>query len=169
MAELLDRLKKNWATPQPVMHPRAKAPIFLHCVVEEPPALGLDEDGSLFADVPEPLLQMWRHARSARLFVDVQYGQWGLEIGSHDEVRGWTDELRRRRARDFREGDLVVGKFLGDSDQLVLRADPGAEDYGRVLVALPLDRRDDWYDVAPDLETFLVDLERADGGKYREP
>lgn len=31
--------------------------------------------------LPADLLRLWEHTRSARLFEDVDYGQWGLEEG----------------------------------------------------------------------------------------
>jgi hypothetical protein len=102
------------------------------------------------------------------LFEDRNYGQWGLILYEPQEAETVTAKFRIQRARDFAEGDLVIGEFLGDSDLLVIRCDPQERDYGRVMVALPLDPRSDWYSVAGNLEAFLEEYERAEGAKFWE-
>jgi hypothetical protein len=60
----------------------------------------------------------------------------------------------------------VVGEFLGDSDLLLVRCDPAAEDYGSVLVALPLDDRSEWDQAASSIEAFLLSYARTHGEKF---
>jgi hypothetical protein len=60
----------------------------------------------------------------------------------------------------------VIGEFLGDLDLLVLA--PGERGDRRVLVALPLDPRADWYGVGASLGDFLVAYADADGDKWWE-
>jgi hypothetical protein len=79
-----------------------------------------------------------------------------------------TEKFRAQRARDHAAGDLVVGRFLGDSDLLVVRCAPHAADYGRVVVALPLDPRGEWYEAAGSLEKFFERYEQAHGAKFWE-
>jgi hypothetical protein len=63
---------------------------------------------------------------------------------------------------------LVVGRFLGDSDLLVLRCDETAPDVGSTLIALPIDPRGDWPTVARSFREYLERLIAAEGDKYWE-
>lgn len=87
---------------------------------------------------------------------------------SPDKVRLLTEKFRAQRAREYAAGDLVVGEFLGDSDLLIVRCDPAAADYGKIIVALPLDPRGDWYEVAESLGKFFEKYERAHGARFWE-
>jgi hypothetical protein len=164
--DILERLERDWATPRPVLHPGSKTPALLQCSVERVAGV---EPAPGAAPLVGDLAELRRHARSARLFVDSRYGQWGLVLLSPERSREATEAFRTRRARDHREGDLVVGEFLGDSDLLLVRADPHEPDAGKVIVALPLDPRAEWYAPAASLREFLERFERAEGAKYWEP
>lgn len=87
---------------------------------------------------------------------------------SPDKARLLTDKFREQRTRAYAAGDLVVGEFLGDSDLLIVRCDTTAADYGKVVVALPLDPRGEWYEVAESLGKFFEKYERAHGAKFWE-
>ena len=119
-------------------------------------------------DVPPSLAEFWTVAAGARLFEDVMYGQWGLVLLSPDAARARTADFVKRRPRDALPGDLIVGHFSGDQELLLVRCDPGVPDYSQVLVALPLDRREDWYQAASDFGAFLIEYERAQGAKFWE-
>lgn len=121
---------------------------------------------ALWPECPDDLKQFWDEARTARLFEDERYGQWGLEIFDPKEAAQVTDDYRATRERDFVGGDLVVGRFLGDSDLLLVRCDPAVQDFGSVLVALPLDRRPDWYKAAESVAAFLDKYVRSGGEKF---
>src|SRR5262249_50815970 len=110
---------------------------------------------ALDCQVPLDLREFWSYARSARLFEDLGYGQWGLEILEPKRALEETNRFRARRQKDFVDGDVVVGKFLGDSDLLLMRCDTTARDFGTMLVALPLDPRNDWYLVSRSFADFL--------------
>ncbi len=114
---------------------------------------------------PSDLVDFWRIARTARLFEDKSYGQWGLEILDPTSAIMATGRLRDRRFRDYVSGDLVIGRFLGDSDLLVIRCDPSCSDFGNVLVAPPIDPRHEWYKVAESLTAFLDLFIKAGGDK----
>jgi hypothetical protein len=58
----------------------------------------------------------------------------------------------------------VVGEFLGDTDKLLVRCNPLTDDYGSVLVALPIDRRKQW-PVWLSLAQFVEDFAEHDGEK----
>lgn len=121
---------------------------------------------AIVPNCPQDLREFWMVARNARLFTDTTYGQWGLEIlDPHESVR-ITEQFQRRRTRDVIVGDLIVGRFLGDSDMLLLRSDPDQSDYGSVHVALPIDPRVEWYSVAESFAAFLDTLITSGGAKY---
>jgi hypothetical protein len=115
---------------------------------------------------PSELSEFWTIARTAKLFEDREYGQWGLEILDPKRSVEITVLCEARRRRDFIEGDLVIGKFLGDSDLLVIRCDPIAKDFGCVIVALPLDVRRDWYTVSHSFAAFLGEYAKTGGEKF---
>lgn len=116
--------------------------------------------------VPDEVQELWRVARSARLFEDVDYGQWGLELLDPVASKRRTDEARAARPDEHRAEDIVIGRFIGDLELLVYApSEPGSR---RVLVALPLDPRAEWWGVAENLADFLVTYFDADGDKYWE-
>ncbi len=115
------------------------------------------------AGLPEQLVEAWTTAREARLFEDLDYGQWGLVLLAPAASAGRTAKERGTRPADFKPGDIVIGEFLGDQELLVLTRG------GRVLVALPLDGRSDWYVAADDLGQFLDAYWRHGGDKFWEP
>lgn len=114
----------------------------------------------------EDAQEFWRVCRSARLFVDVDYGQWGLVLLPPLESRTRTDTEIRTRPVDFRSDDIVIGEFLGDQELVVIA--PSESGARRILVALPLDPRSDWYAAAESLAHFLIAYFDASGGKYWE-
>lgn len=63
--------------------------------------------------VPHDLLEFWLACRTARLFEDVEYGQWGLRLLSPSDCARRTEVEFQRRPRDGRDQDLVIGEFLG--------------------------------------------------------
>jgi hypothetical protein len=60
----------------------------------------------------------------------------------------------------------VIGKFLGDSDLLIVRCDAAAKDFEAVLIALPLDPRCDWYAVGTSFAAFLDEYVEKGGQKF---
>ena len=114
-------------------------------------------------DVPIDLRQLWLTSRSARLFEDVEYGQWGLGLLSPEQAAARTAEFYDTYSEDAVQGDIVIGEFLGDLELLILSGDGDG-----VLVVLPLDSRVDWYRAAPSLAEFLLKYRTALGNKYWE-
>lgn len=125
-----------------------------------------NELSALDLPCPPDLAEFWSMFRTARLFEDREYGQWGLVIFSPGQAVESTRYFRDTRIRDFVDGDLVIGEFLGDQDFLVIRCDQDCRDFGRVLVALPIDPREDWFEVADTLADLLDRFARSGGGKY---
>lgn len=128
----------------------------------------IDTIKALIPGCPSDLIDLWRTTQSATLFQDVEYGQWGLDLLSPGRSVAATIDFRSKRTKDFIDGDCVVGVFLGDSDLLLVRCDPLQKDYGSVLVALPIDQRQEWYHVATSLSDFLAGYIAARGGKFWE-
>ena len=161
--DTLSRLSAEWAEPRrPVHHGRGtSAPVV--CSVKE-----LRNTTPFDSNVPPDVATFWGAYDGARLFVDTQYGQWGLVLHGPAGAKRLTDKFRAQRARDAAPGDLVLGEFLGDSELLVVRADPTAEDYNVVMIALPLDPRSDWSVAADSLGTFLEKYDTAQGAKFWE-
>jgi hypothetical protein len=163
VTETVRRLANTWAEPRPASHRGAPTPFPLRCS-----AVRRADEPARRGSLPAPLADLWQHFEEVRLFEDTKYSQWGLVLFSEDEARRYTNDFRETRSKDFIEGDVVVGRFLGDSDLLVMRCNPDAGDFGHVLVALPLDPRHDWYEVAADFDDFLREYERSEGSKFWE-
>jgi hypothetical protein len=77
-----------------------------------------------------------------------------------------TAAVRAERPDDLRDDDVVIGEFLGDQELVVFA--PSQRGERRVLIALPLDRRDDWYGAASGLAEFLTRYRESEGEKYWE-
>jgi hypothetical protein len=118
---------------------------------------------------PNDLKNFWRIACTARLFEDKEYGQWGLEILTPQDAVEATSHTESYPQRDFIPGDLVIGRFIGDSDLLVIRCDESKDDFGRIIVANPIDPRSDWDQAAYSLCDFLERYSNAGGAKYWSP
>jgi hypothetical protein len=118
--------------------------------------------------IPDAMREFWRTTRDATLFKDHQYGQWGIELlepkAAIAEARKWF----AARPRNFTSADLVVGRFFGDSDLIVINCDPAQSQFGSVTIALPIDRRPDWPVVAESFTDFLEKMLAAQGDKYWE-
>lgn len=139
------------------------SPFRLACTLDEPAT----ESQILTAwddqPVPTDLVDLWRTCREARLFEDVDYGQWGLRLLSPEASAQRTRTERAARPADVGPEDVVFAEFLGDQELLVRTA---GED--GVLIALPLDPRSDWYTGGPDIEAFLERYLASHGEKYWE-
>jgi len=118
--------------------------------------------------LPLDLEEFWTACGGARLFEDRQYGQWGLVLLDPLNSTKATSEFRRSRQRDFVTGDVVIGRFLGDSDLLLVRCDVNLADFGQTLVAQPLDPRVDWDVVGATFGEFLAKFAAAEGRKFWE-
>lgn len=108
----------------------------------------------------------WAAAREAYLFTDFEYRQWGLHLMSPGDSRKRTEYERGVNPERYRDGDVVLGEFLGDQELLVVAPLESGE--RRILIALPLDPREGWYGVAPSLVEFLERFLSARGDKFWE-
>jgi len=117
---------------------------------------------------PDELRKFWEITSSAKLFEDRSYGQRGLNILAPLEAEAETQKRKEARPSEFTLGGLVIGRFLGDSDLLMIRCDADASDFGAVLIALPIDPRGDWYHPATGFEDFPKKYLEARGDKFWE-
>jgi hypothetical protein len=163
VVDTLKRLEANWGEAQPAIHGGTPTFFKLRCAVTWGTAT-LPGGSS----PPDDVASFWDSATGARLFVDEDYGQWGLVLFGPAEAAAATERFRAERPGEFREGDLIIGEFKGDSDFLLVRCDRSERDFGVVLVPTPLDPRSDWEIAAGNLCSFLDALERTQGEKFWE-
>lgn len=162
--DLIEELKKEWSVPRTAIH--NGEPIIAKLVCRLADGASEFELAQLRAPAPPALRDFWLQTREAELFVDVEYGQWGLRLWSPLKVWEQTKRLRSQTWRALGAGDLIVGEFLGDSDLLVVRNNPEAPDFGHVIVALPIDERPDWCTPATSFENFLNTYVAEQGDKF---
>lgn len=167
VSELVQQLGHEWAEPREAIHRGERSPFLLACTFDPLSAGGADVE-SLSVPLANGIRDFWAVAQRADLFKDQQYGQWGIEILSPIDAAAETRRQLRERPHDFQPSDLVVGRFFGDSDLIVLRCDNSGSDFGSVRIALPLDPRADWPQVAESFDEFLERLMTAQGDKYWE-
>jgi len=165
MEKAIGYLKEGWALPKSATH-RGKETFFkLACSFKEIAPLDKVINPS---KIPGDLLEFWHLCDGATLFADNEYGQWGLEIWGSREAIKKTETAYYERPKEFNNGDLIIGRFIGDSDLLVIRCDKQKKDYGSILIALPIDQRKDWPVVATDFAAFLEMYSHYEGDKYWE-
>jgi hypothetical protein len=116
--------------------------------------------------LPDQLIELWSRVGSCRLFEDTRYGQWGLCILDPMAALESTRTFRDERPRNYKIGDLIVGTFLGDADLVLVRCDPSDPDFGRVLIALPIDPRSEWPCAGEGVSDFIGNFLDAGGRKF---
>ena len=163
--EIIGFLREQWSRPQEAIHRGKRTPFLLACSFADQPAerAAIDRIGLA---IPPDVRDLWSTTKSASLFKDQQFSQWGLELLDPTSAARESTHRRSTRHRDFCDTDLVLGRFLGDSDLLVIRCEPDQPDYGSVLIALPLDKRSKWPVGAKAFAVFLECLLDAQGDKY---
>jgi hypothetical protein len=159
IANTLHLIRTNWTSPASAVHKGQVIPFKLASYIN---AQGANASVLAASRFPEGIKEFWSLCENAILFRDAEYGQWGLEIFSPDEALHQTKLNKQIRMRDFDGGDTIIGRFIGDSDLLVLASDE------KVIVALPIDRRTDWPIVADNFSDFLEKYVNAQGEKYWE-
>jgi hypothetical protein len=163
----LEALFRQWREPQRVMYEGAPSEMLFRCVPNEPCV----EIVSLGLTMPDDLSEAWSVCCGCRLFEDAIYGQWGLELFSPSEALRETNEYRAEREdRDdpAEVGDLVIGRFIGDLQRLMIRCETNAADFGSVVVVAEIDPRSEWVLAAPTLAVFLSRYAAAQGRKCWE-
>lgn len=148
-------------------HRGEPTPFALACGLE-PPA-GWDArmiEASLNLRLPSDLHDLWDLTGGIRLFVDEEYGQWGLVIWASEVALQRTLAEIDARPNEYRPGDVVIGEFLGDGDLLLVRCATSESAFGTVVVAQPIDPRSEWDVVATSLGRFVERYLEVEGDKY---
>jgi len=133
----------------------------------EPKAITHD-NLAFFNSCPKDVQYFWSICAGARIFYDRIYGQWGLEVLDCMSARAETDSFRHERSDDYLFGDVVIGRFIGDSDLLLTRCDPSSDDFGTIIVSTPIDRRSDWETISSSFADFLEQYTKHGGAKFWE-
>ena len=165
ITEIIASLKEHWGAPREAIHRGRKCPFLLACCFASEPADALEKAPS---DLPEDVREFWLATRSATLFKDYQFGQWGIEVFDPAQALWETSVQASARQRDFVSSDLVFARFFGDSDLIIIACDREQPNFGSVTIALPVDRRPDWPVVARSFGEFLEKLVAVQGDKYWE-
>lgn len=162
MSKLMDGFRR-WAF---VPDPADSDALELACEVAGPASVEEVREAWAGRDLPAEVAELWADSREAELFRDVNYGQWGLRILAPLASVEALEFQKRERPSDFASGDVVIGEFLGDLELLVYA--PSEEGERRILVALEIDSRDEWYGVGASLEEFFKNYLQAQGDKFWE-
>jgi hypothetical protein len=162
MTGLMDGFRE-WSAPASGV---GDNPFKLECSVSGPASPGEVEEAWLDKNLDPQAVDLWAECREALLFNDTEYGQWGLKILSPGRSAEVTASEAAERTSDLQLYDVVLGEFLGDQELLVLA--PSEEGDRRVLVALPLDPRNEWYGAGVSLSAFFERYLEAQGNKFWE-
>lgn len=162
---LLNKVSLQWSFPKLAVQHGRPTRVPLACDF----SFQLSKLKTEWQDIPKDLAKFWEYCVEAKLFVDVTYGQWGLEIYSTKAAVLQTNNYRLDRPTDCATGDLIVGHFIGDQDLLMVRTDRNSLDYGEVIVISPLDPRAEWYKAANTFKDFLKIYCQSEGAKFWEP
>jgi hypothetical protein len=166
ITKILTEMTSAWGSPRNAIHHGMKCPFLLKCSFS-PTGIDVEKYGILQQDVPDEVKEFWLYAECARLFEDLEYGQWGIEILCPRDAINESKLQLLERPEDFKDSDLVLGRFLGDSDLLIVTCSSD-NDYGSTLVAKPLDKRKDWPCLARSLSRFFVEYMNYQGDKFWE-
>jgi hypothetical protein len=165
ITDIIGLLKDQWGNPREAVHRGKRCPFLLACRFAAVPAKTVHQ---LPVFLPEDLRDFWLEARTAALFEDQQYGQWGVVVLDPEAALSETSEQAAVRPGDFVSSDLIIARFSGDSDLVVVRCDPRRADFGAVTIALPIEPRSHWPVAASSFGHFLEKLTQAQGDKYWE-
>lgn len=164
--DVMQQLLTEWATPR---EPTYLQEANLNIEMPERCSAEISKGPLLVSDpIPNDLREFWSTFSSAKLFEDVNYGQWGLIIHDHETSLRRTRQLALERPDDAARGDRVIGEFIGDLDQLLVRCNPRESDFGNIVVAIPDGPRGEWYRVADSFLSFLQEYQAYEGQKYWE-
>jgi hypothetical protein len=167
IAGIVENLKSDWDRPKLAIHDGNNSPFKHHCIFSDQ-SVGEVASYILGYNIPSELQEFWQISESAVLFKDADYGQWGVEILPPSDVVIETEKFTKDQASNCQDGDIIIGRFLGDSDLLMIRCDKAEADFGCVHIVLPIDDRPDWPVVGKDFTEFLMTYCEKQGSKYWE-
>lgn len=105
--------------------------------------------------LPDDLVKFWNLTSGIRLYEDITYGQWGLVLFGPEKVEEQKQRAKEMFPDHVLDSDLIIGEYLGEAQLAIVRCNASEEDFGHVLVALPMSARSNWIYVAKSLEEFL--------------
>lgn len=163
MKKLINQLKEQWSKPTKAIHKNEETIQDLACEFSNDLT---DFSVGYPFDIPDDLKEFWENTNEAKLFYDVKYGQWGLHILPLNEAIVLTEVEKADRPDEYSNDELIFGIFLGDSEQLLI--DCSHENYGRITVSQPIDKRKDWPIIANSFTDFLTSYVEKQGEKFWE-
>jgi hypothetical protein len=140
----------------------------LHSSIEEGVPGSSNDSWIPGVPLPDSLGMWWERIHSAKLFVDLEYNQWGLVVWPRDLVHRKNAEFRNAGRDDLTPDDIIIGEFLGDSDLLMVNCDQSTPHFGSIWVVPPIDPREDWDRVGSDMNEFISNFVKSGGQKYWE-
>lgn len=164
--KIIEKIQNEWEIePKKAIHKGIECPFPLRC--------SLNPKNKIYPLIfqtllPKALEDFYTISNGADLFIDQEYGQWGLKLYPFEEITFASKIYKSSRKNDALQSDLIIGEFYGDSDLLLVRCDPDSDDYGSILVVLPIDQRQDWYIVANTFEEFINKFYESQGDKFWE-
>jgi hypothetical protein len=168
ISEIVEGLKTNKIRAPDVGGDESRGvdPMIFASVLADEGATAEECDAAANGHCPADLKQFWQLARSGKVFEDTTSGQWGLQILSPKAAAAATKKYRKDWGRHAAMGDLIVGRFIGDEELLLVRTEPNASDFGSVVIVAEMDPRPDWYIAAVSFGEFLNRYVDARGDKY---
>lgn len=163
MNDLIKHLKEFWSKPKKGIHNDEETFFELMCEFSSEKVETLDD---FPFDIPEDLKDFWNNTKEAGLFIDKKYGQWGLKILSPDDALLITREEKVARPYEYKNTELIIGYFIGDSDKLVIDCETNS--LIKVLVSHPIDSRKDWEIISDSFKCFLILYAEKNGEKFWE-
>jgi hypothetical protein len=115
-------------------------------------------------ELPDDLLLWWSKVEKAKLFLDIDHAQWGLQIFSAENSFIKTNEYLIDRIEDARANDVIIGSFYGDSELLLLSCN--FDDYGCTYIVDSYYGRNDWDKASSSFYEFISYYISQEGEKY---
>jgi hypothetical protein len=109
IAKIIESLKEQWGDPREATQRGRRCPFLLACRFANEAADTLEQ---IPLNLPDDIREFWLAARSATLFKDRQFGQWGLDVLDPDQALRETSRQATARPRDFTSSDLVFARFF---------------------------------------------------------
>ena len=168
--DLILALKKDWSVPKKTNY--CNNSFELLCVFNNKGLkdyLRKSAFGLGIINIPSQYLNFIKETDGAKLFYDKIYGQAGMYLYETDILYKKNVEWHNSYMKqDLLQTDLIIGEFFGDNDLVILRCDNRSDDYGHIIISLPLDERKDWYFTNDNFEPFLIKFCNNEGVKYWE-
>ncbi|MDM1020966.1 SMI1/KNR4 family protein [Acinetobacter sp. VNK23] len=159
--KFIEDIKEDWTIPKSI--DEISEDLLFRCQFFH----GFKKIDGFLKDLPQSFVDFYALANGAFLFEDVVYGQWGLQLLDVFLILQETNYFMQEN-KDYAQGDLIIAKFLGDSDFLLLRTDPTKNDYGSMMIVMPLESRNNWNKIELNFYDFIKEYVNNFGQKFWE-